>query len=261
MAITYGYGFGVELTVDNVISQYMFDQFHLPLSIAGMLGSVFGMMNLFSRPSGGMISDYAAKRFGMRGRLWVMWVIQSLSAVFCILLGLVSNSLGATMAILIIFSIFCQQSCGLSFGIVPFVSKRSTGLVSGFVGAGGNAGGAVTQAIFFTYLSMPTDKAFVWMGVMSLVRLVGSSTGPCSSPPGLCMPPRHPGIRALLAAAGAIPGLPALLRLPRSGLTSIPAHPTAAEPPPSPLKSISAGHDGAVPDYVLPHVGRPVCGP
>ena len=45
------------------------------------------------------------------------------------------------------------MSCGLSFGVVPFVSKRSTGLVSGFTGAGGNAGGAVTQAIFFTYAS------------------------------------------------------------------------------------------------------------
>jgi nitrate/nitrite transporter NarK len=49
------------------------------------------------------------------------------------------------MAVLVVFSIFCQQSAGLSFGIVPFVSKRSTGLVSGFVGSGGNVGGAVTQ--------------------------------------------------------------------------------------------------------------------
>jgi NNP family nitrate/nitrite transporter-like MFS transporter len=46
----------------------------------------------------------------------------------------------------VIFSIWCQQSCGLSFGVVPFVSKRSTGLVYGLVGAGGNAGAAVTQA-------------------------------------------------------------------------------------------------------------------
>lgn len=73
------------------------------------------------------------------------WTIQTLGGLFCLLMGLTSNSLGATMAILVIFSIFCQQSCGLSFGVVPFVSKRSTGLVSGFVGSGGNVGGAVTQ--------------------------------------------------------------------------------------------------------------------
>ncbi|KAI8469948.1 MAG: high affinity nitrate transporter [Monoraphidium minutum] len=168
MALAYGYAFGVELTVDNVISQYMFDQFHLPLSVAGMLGSVFGMMNLFSRPSGGMLSDLCAKRWGMRGRLWALWIVQSLAAVFCIVLGLVSHSLAATMGVLIIFSIFCQQSCGLSFGVVPFVSKRSTGLVSGMVGAGGNAGGAITQAIFFTVATYPMDKAFIYMGAMSL---------------------------------------------------------------------------------------------
>jgi NNP family nitrate/nitrite transporter-like MFS transporter len=173
MTLTYGYCFGVELTVDNVISQYMYDQFHLPLSVAGMLGSVFGMLNLFSRPSGGIISDLVARRWGMRGRVWAMWTIQTLGGVFCVLMGLMSHSLAATMAMLIIFSIFCQQSCGLSFGIVPFVSKRSTGLVSGFVGAGGNAGGAITQAVFFTYASMPMDKAFVWMGVMSIVRVFG----------------------------------------------------------------------------------------
>lgn len=73
------------------------------------------------------------------------WTIQTLGGLFCLLMGLTSKSLGATMAILVVFSIFCQQSCGLSFGVVPFVSKRSTGLVSGFVGSGGNVGGAVTQ--------------------------------------------------------------------------------------------------------------------
>jgi NNP family nitrate/nitrite transporter-like MFS transporter len=44
------------------------------------------------------------------------------------------------MAVLVLLSVTCQQSAGLSFGVVPFVSKRSTGLVSGFVGAGGNVG-------------------------------------------------------------------------------------------------------------------------
>lgn len=84
----------------------------------------------------------------MRGRLWALWIIQTLGGVFCLLLGVpfVYHSLGATMVVLVIFSIWCQQACGLSCGVVPFISKRSTGLVYGMVGAGGNTGAAVTQA-------------------------------------------------------------------------------------------------------------------
>lgn len=168
MCLTYGYCFGVELTIDNYLPQYFFDQFSLSLWMAGLLASVFGLMNLFTRALGGVVSDVASRYFGMRGRLWAMWIVQTLGGIFCVVLGLVSNSLAVTMVIVIVFSIFCQMSCGLSFGIVPFVSKRSTGLVSGFVGAGGNAGSAVTQAIFFTYGSMSVPDAFKWMGVMTI---------------------------------------------------------------------------------------------
>jgi len=168
MCLTYGYCFGVELTADNFIAPYLFDQFSLDQHTAGLFASIFGMMNLFTRALGGILSDVACKYYGMRGRLWVLWISQTLGGVFCTVMGLVSYSLGWTIAVMVIFSIFCQMSCGFSFGVVPFVSKRSTGLVSGFTGAGGNAGAAVTQAIFFTYASYGYNTAFVWMGVMTV---------------------------------------------------------------------------------------------
>lgn len=106
-------------------------------------------MNLFSRASGGMISDLVAIRFGFRGRMWALWIIQTLGGIFCIALGKSSHDLTLTIIMMIIFSIWCQQACGLHFGVVPFVSRRAYGVVSGLVGAGGNTGAAITQAIWF----------------------------------------------------------------------------------------------------------------
>jgi NNP family nitrate/nitrite transporter-like MFS transporter len=48
------------------------------------------------------------------------------------------------------------MGCGAVFGIVPFVSKRSTGTVTGIVAAGGSLGSAITQVrapTAATYLS------------------------------------------------------------------------------------------------------------
>ncbi|MEW5306442.1 MAG: hypothetical protein WDW38_007382 [Sanguina aurantia] len=173
LALTYGYSFGVELTVDNMIVSYLFDQFGLSLTVAGALGSIFGLMNLFSRATGGIISDVMARYYGMRGRLWALYTMQTLSGVFCLAMAYVDHSLGATIAIMVIFSIFCQQSCGAHYGIVPFVSRRSYGVVTGMVGAGGNVGAAVTQALFFAgaapwQLLLTPQDGLKWMGVMTL---------------------------------------------------------------------------------------------
>nr|CAD60538.1 NRT2;3 protein [Chlamydomonas reinhardtii] len=173
LALTYGYSFGVELTVDNIIVEYMFDQFGLSLTVAGALGGMFGMMNLFSRASGGMISDLIAKPFGMRGRICALWIIQTLGGIFCVILGRVHNSLTSTIVIMIIFSIFCQQACGLHFGITPFVSRRAYGVVSGLVGAGGNTGAAITQAIWFAgtapwQLTLTKYQGLEYMGYQTI---------------------------------------------------------------------------------------------
>ncbi|EFJ43737.1 hypothetical protein VOLCADRAFT_83071 [Volvox carteri f. nagariensis] len=174
LALTYGYSFGVELTVDNIITEYFYDQFGLSLKVAGALGAIFGLMNLFTRASGGMISDFVAKYWGMRGRLWALWIIQTLGGVFCIVMGRVNHNLTATIVVMVIFSIFCQQACGAHFGITPFVSRRAYGVVSGLVGAGGNTGAAITQAIWFAgkaqwQLNLQKYDGMVWMGVQTIV--------------------------------------------------------------------------------------------
>eukprot|EP00958_Prasinococcus_capsulatus_P024314 scaffold3768_cov376-Prasinococcus_capsulatus_cf.AAC.29 len=166
LTITYGYCFGVELTVNNIIATYLGDQFDLNLKVAGVVGSCFGLMNLCCRSIGGFCSDFSAKKFGMRGRLWTLWIIQTVEGVMCIVMGLCKSSLAATVAVMIVFSVFVQAAEGASFGIVPFVSKRALGIVSGFVGAGGNAGSSITQALFFRPVSYETYEGLIYLGIM-----------------------------------------------------------------------------------------------
>lgn len=166
MVLNYGYCFGVELTVNNNISPYLFDQFNIDLGLAGTLGACFGLMNIFARSLGGIASDITVKRFGMRGRLWTYWFTQTMGGVFCLVMFYTKDSLGATMAVIIVFSLFVQMAEGAAYGIVPFITRRGLGTASGFIGAGGNAGSAVTQAIFFTSGDFSTAEGWKWMGVM-----------------------------------------------------------------------------------------------
>ena len=174
MVATYGFCFGVELTMNNIVAGYLFDQFGVSLSVAGVLASCYGMMNLFARSVGGIISDWSSTRFGMRGRLWTLWATQTLEGVLCIFMGLSKDNLGATIAFMVFFSICVQASEGASYGIVPFISRRALGVVSGFIGAGGNAGATISTALFFTKDSIETYEGLQYLGytVIGVTALV-----------------------------------------------------------------------------------------
>lgn len=128
LALTYGYCYGVELIMENVAADFFRKRFHLPMEAAGAAAACFGAMNAVARPAGGVASDAIARLFGMRGRLWLLWAVQTAGAALCVLVGRMgaveAPSLAATMAVMVACAAFVQAASGLTFGIVPFVSKR-----------------------------------------------------------------------------------------------------------------------------------------
>ena len=80
------------------------------------------------------------------------------AGVFTVLIGVAHEDFAACMCMMILAGIFLEAGCGATYGVVPFVSRRSTGIVCGLVSAGGACGGVINQALFF--LNTPAKGAY-----------------------------------------------------------------------------------------------------
>ena len=164
LALLYGASFGIELTVDNFAALYYTDNFHLSLKMAGLVASLFGMMNLFARALGGIISDRCNRRWGLRGRgLLLAWMIAGEGLAMMIFSRM--HWLPLAIASMMFMGLFVKMSNGANYSVVPFINRRALGGVAGIVGAGGNAG-AVLAGFLFKTASLTYSGAFLILGIV-----------------------------------------------------------------------------------------------
>lgn len=168
-AFSYGWTFGIELAIDNISTSYFYDNFSLDYNMAGMMGCIFGTLNIISRPVSGILSDIVAGPFGMRGRLSYLLAVQSMGALFLLILGFTGKSLTCTVLVMIFTAFGIEGSQAALFAVVPFVSKRSLGVVNGIVGAGGNVGATLISWILFDTNRFERNKSFFWTGIIFAV--------------------------------------------------------------------------------------------
>lgn len=162
--VIYGACFGIELTINNVAALYFADYFEYfqemdPLKAvgaAGLIASLFGLMNIFARTLGGAFGDKFGEKWGLSGRVKWLFITLFLEGLALMLFSQM-NVLVLAIPTLIVFSLFVQMSEGATFSVVPFINKKALGSVAGIVGAGGNAGAVAAGFLFkSSAISWPT---------------------------------------------------------------------------------------------------------
>lgn len=154
--LIYGCSFGMEITIDNIAALYFIDKFGVSLTTAGLLAGSFGAMNLFARALGGIFSDMTSRKYGFKGRALLLGFFVLMEGVGIIVFSQI-NLLIWSVVTMILFALFVKMSNGACYSVVPFINKKSLGMVSGIVGAGGNVGAILMGFVFkmegYTYQS------------------------------------------------------------------------------------------------------------
>ncbi|GAB5592030.1 hypothetical protein Unana1_06930 [Umbelopsis nana] len=174
LLVQYACCFGLELSVDNIIAALFHSRFNLGLTVSSYIGSVFGLLNLFSRLSGGLFADYLFRKWKIPGRILAQMIIITLEGCFLIGFSYSLGRLESSVAIMVLFSFCVQAACGSTFSLAPFVDPANSGTVMGIVGAGGSLGGLCFNFLFKSYA---TDyrSSFLILGCIALVAgILGS---------------------------------------------------------------------------------------
>jgi len=162
LEFSYVISFGSELAAVSMLPAFFEKTFGLEHVIAGMIAATYPLMNLISRPSGGLISDK------FRSRKWTLTIISAGIGVSYFMAHFINSSwsIPVAIAVMMLAASFAQAGCGATYAIVPLVKKEVTGQIAGNVGAYGNFGGVVYLTIF-SLTDAPT--LFTSMGLAAMV--------------------------------------------------------------------------------------------
>lgn len=164
LSLAYAMCFGMEITFDNVAALHFVDHFKLSQATGGLLAGTFGFMNIFARAMGGIAADRVGRKYGMKGKGYLLAAMLLLEGIGLVLFAYTGTLFLAILS-MISFALFLKMANGTTYAIVPFVNEKNVGMVSGIVGAGGNVGGMMFGFLFkaenITYID-----AFKYIGII-----------------------------------------------------------------------------------------------
>ncbi|KAI0086011.1 major facilitator superfamily domain-containing protein [Irpex rosettiformis] len=186
-AFAYLTSFGYELAIDANLSNVLFGIYNptkpgFNQTTSGYIASIYGLLNLFSRPLGGYLGDIAYRKYGVPGRKHLVLLAGVAQGLLSIGLGVYIDrhhhvsasstpSLAVTIILLVLVALVNEIANGANFSLVPHCNPNSNGFMTGIVGAAGNLGG-VWFALMWRYQPQPFGRAFWIAGVVTVVRSI-----------------------------------------------------------------------------------------
>lgn len=137
--VTYACCFGIELFVHGVAASYYVDRFGMNLRSAGLAAGSFGLLALFARALGGIVSDRVARKRGLIARTWLLCILMLGEGLGLLWFSGMQNA-GLAVVAMLTFGLFIHMACGATYALVPFIDRQALGGVAGIIGAGGNVG-------------------------------------------------------------------------------------------------------------------------
>ncbi|MNW92450.1 Nitrate transporter [compost metagenome] len=147
LTIAYAACFGVEITVDNFAPIFFTDSFGATIAVAGMVAGVFGWINIFARPLGGILADRIGRNFGFDGKTLLLSILLLVEGVGVIWFAK-SGNISMAIVMMFVFGISLKMANGATYSLVPFINPLAVGSVAGIVGAGGNIGAMLIAYMF-----------------------------------------------------------------------------------------------------------------
>lgn len=128
--------FGFELAVDsNLASVILAPHPSLGQLNAGYLASVYGLLNIFTRPFGGYAADLMYARFGIKSKKYFCLALGILQGAFAVGFGKYIHTsadpdLGVMMAFIVLMALFGEMGNGANFSLVPHCNVYNNGVMS-----------------------------------------------------------------------------------------------------------------------------------
>ncbi len=173
LAACYGASFGVELFVHSIAVTYYFNRYAMSVENAGLAVGAFGLLALFARAVGGLISDRVAKVGGLDARTKLLFALMIGEGIFLIAFSQATTVVMA-VAMMIAFGLFTHMACGSLYALVPFIDRKVLGGVCGVIGAGGNLGG-VAAGLLLRFTGLP-QLCFLVLGIFAIACACGAAT-------------------------------------------------------------------------------------